>query len=62
MQYHHDLPWVTLRSRSQTWKFCVKFFGLSLNLLNIMLKDKVDTCMLIDIGLVFYAVHHNSPG
>ena len=27
-----------------------------------MLMDKVDTCMLIDIGLRFYAVHHNSPG
>ena len=27
-----------------------------------MLIDKVDTCMLIDIGLRFYAVHHNSPG
>ena len=25
-----------------------------------MLMDKVDTCMLIDIGLRFYAVHHNS--
>ena len=23
-----------------------------------MLMDKVDTCMLIDIGLGFYAVHH----
>ena len=59
MQYHYDLPWVTLRSMSQ--KFCVNFFGYSLNLLN-MLMDKVDTCMLIDIGLRFYAVHHNSPG
>ena len=27
-----------------------------------MLMDKVDTYMLIDIGLRFYAVHHNSPG
>ena len=25
-----------------------------------MFMDKVDTCMLIDIGLGFYAVHHNS--
>ena len=37
------------------------FFGYGLNLLN-MLMDKVDTCMLIDIGLRFYAVHHNSSG
>ena len=25
-----------------------------------MLMDKVDTCMLIDIGLGFYAVHHTT--
>ena len=55
MQYHHDLPWVTLRSRLQT---CVKFFGLK----SKSLEHVVDTCMLIDIGLRFYAVHHNSPG
>ena len=43
--YHHDPPGVTLRSRSQTWKFCVKFLvnvSISLYLLN-MLMDKVDT-------------------
>ena len=45
MQYHHDSPWVTLRSRPQTWKFCVKRLVkvfISLYLLN-MLVDQVDT-------------------
>ena len=45
MQYHHDSPRVTLRSRSQTWKSCfklsVKIF-ISLYLLN-MSMDQVDT-------------------
>ena len=42
LQYHHGLPWVTLRSRSQT--FCVKIlvnFFISRYLLN-MLMDQVD--------------------
>ena len=40
MQHHHD---PTLRSRSQTSKFCVKIlFFVSRYLLN-MLMDKVDT-------------------
>ena len=42
MQYHHDPPWVTLRSRSQTWKFCVKDFGLSFYYKSISLYQ-VDT-------------------
>ena len=45
MQYHHDPPWVTLRSRSQTWKCCVKILVkvfISLYLFN-MLMDQVDT-------------------
>ena len=45
MPYHQDSPWVTLRSRPQTWKFCnkllVKVF-ISLYLLN-MSMDQVDT-------------------
>ena len=43
MPYHHDPPWVTLRSRSGT--FVLKFFGesfISLYLLN-MVMDQVDT-------------------
>ena len=36
-----DPLWVTLRSRSRTWKFCVKVF-ISLYLLN-MVMDQVDT-------------------
>ena len=29
---------------------------------NSVIKRLRCTCMLIDIGLRFYAVHHNSPG
>ena len=45
LQDHHGLPWVTLRSRSQTYKFCVKILVkvfISQYLLN-MFTDQVDT-------------------
>ena len=45
MLYHHDLPWVTLRSRLRTLKFCVKLLVkdfISLYLLD-MIMDQVDT-------------------
>ena len=64
VQYHHDLPWETLRSRLQTRNLVLKF------LIKVFLKSKslgsrwikLILCMVIDIGLRFYAVHHNSPG
>ena len=37
--------WVTLRSRSRTWKFCVKVFGYFYMSVSLIL------CMLVDIGL-----------
>ena len=55
MQYH-----AVASALLKMLKFLVKVF-MSLYLLKLLM-DKVDTCRLIDIGLRFYAVHHNSPG
>ena len=57
MQYHHDSPWMTLRSRPQTWKFCVKLLVklISLYVLN-MLMDQVDTLQVDRYWSKVYAV------
>ena len=58
MQYHHDSPWMTSRSRPQTWKFCVKLLVkvfISLFLPN-MLMDLVATLQVDRYWSKVYAV------
>ena len=58
MQYHHDSPWVTLRSKPHTWKICVKLLVkvfISLYLLN-MLMDQGDTLLVDRYWSQVYAI------